>query len=71
MKESNNFILTFSPDECQTKSFEKMNTLHSVIFKFCANKNLLKKNVKKQEKNETKKTFFAVLIVPRLLGNIC
>jgi len=28
------FILTFSP-ECQTKSFEKMNTLLSAIFKFC------------------------------------
>jgi len=27
------FILTFSPDECQTKSFEKMNMLLSAIFK--------------------------------------
>jgi len=27
------FILTFFPDECQMKSFEKMNTLLSAIFK--------------------------------------
>jgi len=36
MKESEyelSFILTFSPDECQTKSFENMNTLLSAIFK--------------------------------------
>jgi len=26
------FILLFSPDECQSKSFEKMNTLLSAIF---------------------------------------
>jgi len=26
------FLLTFSPDECQSKSFEKMNTLLSAIF---------------------------------------
>jgi len=36
------FILTFSPSECQTKSFEKINTLLSVIFKFCTTKNLFK-----------------------------
>jgi len=35
------FILTFSPDECQSNSFEKMNTLLSAIFKFCTTKNLL------------------------------
>jgi len=29
------FVLTFSPDECQSKSFEKMITLLSAIFKFC------------------------------------
>jgi len=31
------------PDECQTKSFEKMNTgtLLSVIFKYCSTKNLI------------------------------
>jgi len=38
----NPFILTFSPNECQSKSFEKMNTLLSAIFKFCTTKkNLL------------------------------
>jgi len=26
--------LTFSPDECQTKSFKKINTLLSAIFEF-------------------------------------
>jgi len=31
----------FSPDECQTKSFKKTNTLLSTIFKFCTTKNLL------------------------------
>jgi len=36
------FILTFSPDECQSKSFEKMNTLLTAIFKFCTTKNLFK-----------------------------
>jgi len=34
------FILTFSPNECQSKSFEKMNTLLSAIFKFCTTKNV-------------------------------
>jgi len=32
------YILTFSPDECQSKSFEKMSTLLSAIFKFCITK---------------------------------
>jgi len=36
------FILTFSPEECQSKSFEKINTLLSAIFKFCITKNLFK-----------------------------
>jgi len=30
-----------NPDECQSKSFEKMNTLLSAIFKFCTTKILL------------------------------
>jgi len=34
------FNLTFSTDKCQTKSFEKMNTLLSAILKFCTTKNL-------------------------------
>jgi len=33
---------TFSLNECQSKSFEKMNTLLSAIFKFCTTKNLFK-----------------------------
>jgi len=33
-------MLTFSPGECQSKSFEKMNMLLSAIFKFCTIKNL-------------------------------
>jgi len=32
----------FSPGECQSKSFESMNTLLSAIFKFCTTKNLFK-----------------------------
>jgi len=36
------FILAFSPDECQTKSFEKMNMLLSAIFQFYTTKNLFK-----------------------------
>jgi len=38
------FLLTFSPDECQSKSFEKMNTLLSTIFEFCTTKNLFNNN---------------------------
>jgi len=29
------FILTLSPDECQSKSFEKMNTLLSAMYPNC------------------------------------
>jgi len=37
------FTPMFSPNECQLKSFEKMNTLLSATFKFCTIKNLFKK----------------------------
>jgi len=30
------FILTFSHEECQSKSFEKMNTLLSASYYFCS-----------------------------------
>jgi len=32
-------LRTFSPNECQSKSFEKMNTLLSAIFKYFIKKN--------------------------------